>query len=410
MTLAEDIKRIRATLWGKVPFISSLLGRARIVETESVPTAGVDKRSWVYINISYWEKLDLLCKTWLIAHEVAGHAAFLHPLREGSRVPNPEKQPSEHMTWNISADCAVNVMLEEFIRAPEMERFAVTAETIARLTGERVDDIKKMSVEEIYDLLQRNAVKVEIELDLIPSCLGEGETVQEGDSAFGGDKSPAEIKEAWRGFVARAYIAQKTAGTVPAGLERIVNEFIRPSLDPRALLRQGIRAGLGKLMISDWRRPSRRYPDLLPWTRQLRIPTIWALTDASGSIGGDELKLFLGTVYEFAKHADVKVISFDTRAYELVTARRPAEVIPKVARHIRGGGGTEIRNALEQTLARMKNRDIVLVLTDMCIFDLDQPGVQHLLTAVSGRSSACAFCTTGRETLVKGWRVIRLKS
>lgn len=412
MTLAEDIKRIRAALWGKIPFLASLLGRARIIMTESVPTAGVDIRTWVYVNPKFWEKLDILGKTYVISHEIPGHAGFLHSLREASRVPDPKKEPTKHMLWNFSADSVVYAMLEELIQCPdEIRHSAVKPETIVQLTGESEDEIKKMSVEEIYDLLVKNSVEIKIEFDLIPGYgPRDGEVIQEGDPAFSEGRSPDELKEAWKKFVARAYMAQKTAGTMPAGLERIVNELIRPSINPRALLRQGIRHGLGKLTISDWKRPSRRYPDLLPWTRRLRIPTIWALTDASGSIGEDELKLFLGTVYEFAKHTEVKVVSFDTRAYELVTAKRPAEVISKVAKHIRGGGGTEIGNALEQTLARMKSKDIVLVLTDLCIFDLNEPEVQRLLAAVAGRSSACAFCTTEKETPVRGWRVIKLKS
>lgn len=411
--IAEDIKRIRAALCGRVPFMSSLLGRARIIVTGRVPTAGVDKRTNVYISPKFWAKLNFPKQTWVIAHETI-HAAFLHPLREGRRVQNPERNPAKHEIWNIAADCVANTVLEELMQNPEMERFAVTADKIAELVGECANDIKKMSVEEVYDLLTKNAVKsgkdgVVVEVDIIPGRMaeGKGNAIQEGDPSLV-NGSPAEIKETWKKFVTRAYMAQKTAGTVPAGLERLVDGLIKPSIDPRSLIRRGIRHGLGKLIISDWRRPSRRYPDDLPWTRRLRIPTIWALVDSSGSIGEDELKLFLGTVYEFAKHTDIKVVSFDTEAYDLVTARKPAEVVSKVAKHIRGGGGTMIGKALEQTLTQMKNKDIVLVLTDMEIFDLNEPEVQHLLAAVAGRAGSCTFCTTEKETLVKGWRVIKL--
>ena len=179
MTLAEDVKRIRAALWGKAPFISSLLGRARIVETKGISTAGVDRRTWIYVNPEYWAELDLLSKVWLIAHET-NHAAFLHPPREGSRVPNPETQPEKHLIWNTACDSVVNAMLEELIRAPEMERFAVTADRIAELTGESEDNVRKMCVEEIYDLLEKTAAKVKIEIDLIPGNGPRGKAVQKG--------------------------------------------------------------------------------------------------------------------------------------------------------------------------------------------------------------------------------------
>jgi predicted metal-dependent peptidase len=433
VNVAEDIKRIRAALCGKAPFITSLLGRARVIVTELVPTAGVDKKTAVYINPEFWRKLNFLGKVWVTGHEIL-HAAFLHPLREGSRVPNPEKDPSKHEVWNIAADAIDNTTLEELVRNPEMERLFTTADKIAELTGEDKDEIRKMSVEEVFDLLMKNAVKVTVEIDIIPGCVsvgegegegtgekngecvlhgpggakGKGKIIQEGDPAF--DQSPSEIREAWKKHIAKAYMAQKTAGTVPAGLERIVDELIKPSIDPRSLIRRSIRYGLGKLIISDWRRPSRRYPDILPWTRRLRIPTIWTLCDASASIDQDKLKLFLGTVYEFAKHTEIRVVSFDTEAYEFVTARKPAEVISKVAKHIKGGGGTMIKKALEQTLQRMKNKDIVLVLTDLEIFDLGETDVQQLIAAVASKAGACAFCTTYKETPVKGWRVIKLQS
>ncbi len=429
--IAEDIKRIRAALCGRAPFITSLLCRARIIETDRVGTAGVDKRTNIYISPTFWNALDFPSRTWVISHEIF-HVSNLHPLREGGRIPHPERNPAAHVVWNVCADAVVNTTLEELIRNPAMEKFAVTADKIAGLTGEAVDEIRKMSVEELFDLFTKHGKDDEngtggivIEIDIIPGrgsvsggelVGGEeegagnkgGKVIQEGDPAFM-DGSPDEIREAWKKYVARAYMAQKSTGTVPAGLERIVDELIKPFIDPRAMIRRSVRHGLGKLIISDWKRPSRRYPDFLPWTRRLRIPTIWTLVDASGSIGEDELKLFLGTVYEFAKHTEIKVVSFDTEAYDFVTARKPAEVISKVAKRIQGGGGTMIGKALEQTFQRMKNRDIVLVMTDMAIFDLDEPEVQRLLASVAGRAGACAFCTTERETPVKGWRAIKLR-
>jgi predicted metal-dependent peptidase len=417
------MKRIRATLCGKAPFITSLLCRARIVESKAVPTAGIDKRTVIYINPDFWDKLDFPKRTWVISHELF-HGSLLHPLREGSRVPNPEKDPSRHLVWNIAADAVANTVLAELIRNPEMERFAVTADRITSMTGTDPEEVRKMSVEEIFDLLMERAVVVEVEVDIAPGLSSEeenGECVvrgangeEKGKVIQGGDPaltkgSPSEIREAWKNHVSRAYMAQKTAGTMPAGLERIVDEFIRPSIDPRSLIRRAIRYGLGRLVLSDWRRPSRRYPDTLPWVRRLRVPNIWAMIDSSASIDNDELSLFLGTVYEFAKQTEIKVVSWDTEAYEFVTARKPAEVISKVKKHIRGGGGTMIRKALGQTAQRMKKEDIVLVLTDMEIYDLAEPPVQQLLAAVAAKASACAFCTTHKETPVEGWRVIKLQ-
>jgi len=423
MNMSEDIKRIRAALCSKVPFITSLLRRARIIETRAVPRAGIDKKTTIYINPDFWEGLDFVEKTWVISHELL-HACFLHSLREGNRV--TDYDPVKHEVWNYAADTVVNTVLEEFIRSPQMELFAVTADSVAAATKTDPEEIRKMSVEEVFDLLMKHSAvhKIKVEIDIISGLSSEeengectvrgtngkekGTVIQEGDPAFT-KGSPSEIREAWKNYVARAYMAQKTAGNMPAGFERIVDEFITPSIDPRSLIRRAIRYGLGKLILSDWRRPSRRYPDILPWTRRLKMPNIWALVDCSGSIGDCELKLFLGTVYEFAKQAEIKTVSWDTEAYEFVTAKKLAEVYTKVRKRIRGGGGTEIRKVLECVVQRMKKDDIVLVLTDGEIYDLDDPAVQRLLAVTAANAGACAFCTTHKETPVRGWRAIKLQ-
>jgi predicted metal-dependent peptidase len=406
MTIAEDLKRIRAALCSDAPFFTSLLHKARILESKAVPTVGVDERTNIYINPDFWANLSFQSKTWIMGHEVI-HAAFLVPQREKAWVKDP--RGSEHLLWNIAADAVANNLLEKFIRCPdELKGFIVTPRTIAMMTDVSSEEIEKMSVEEIFRLLLRNKdIKIEIEGDIYHEGL-DGTPIQGGDPIFERG-SPSEIKEAWKEHVSKAYMAQKCIGTVPEELERCVGELIEPAIDPRSLIRRAIRYGLGKLFISDWRRPSRRHPDFLPWIRKLKVPSIWALVDTSGSISEEELSLFLGTVYEFAKQTKIHVICWDAKAYKPVTAQKPAEVISKVCKRIRGGGGTVIRDALEKLLPAMKKGDAVLVLTDMEIYDLHESRVQELLATIAAKASVCAFCTTtDKRVTVDNWRVIKL--
>jgi predicted metal-dependent peptidase len=401
MSICGDIERIRSALWGVAPFMSSILHRVRIIETTEVETAAVDARTWIYINPKFWAKLDFLGQAYVISHEVT-HSAFGHPARGINKA---------HLPWNLAVDSVVFGLLCEMIRCPEVEANSVSARTIGELTGADVGDIEKMSAEEMYELLMKHAKKIRVKIvDIIPGNGPAGGTViQEGEGVFTSG-SANNVKEVWKDLATQAYMAQRTAGTIPAGLERLVGELIRPKLDPRTLIRQSIRFGLGKTVISDWRIPSRRQPDSLPGIRRLTVPTIWALVDASGSIGENELKLFLGTVYEFARQTTVHTMSFDTEAYELVEAKKPADVISKVAKRIHGGGGTKIQKALEKTLERMRSKDMVLVLTDGHIFDIDEPAVRGLLSKVTTRASACAFATVDKEIAAKGWKIIKLEA
>jgi predicted metal-dependent peptidase len=214
--------------------------------------------------------------------------------------------------------------------------------------------------------------------------------------------------EEQKDFVAQAYTVQRTAGYIPEGVKRLVDSLLKPKFDPRTLLRQAVREGLGKTVAQDWQKRSRRYPDL-PGVKRFTVPKIWALVDASGSVTEQDLKLELGTLYKFAGVAEVEAVSFDTEAYEFVKGKRPSEVITRIALRIRGGGGTCIRKALEETLKRMKNRDVVSILTDGEIYDLEQDKVKQLLAQIAHRASACFFAlVTDKDLQIPGWRVIHL--
>lgn len=410
--IAEDLEDIRAALSGRqAPFFGSLLARARVIATTSVERAGVDDKTIIYVNPDWWKTLNFLEKAYVASHEVS-HAGACHGIRERSRVQNPEKNPAGHKLFNYASDAIVFRMLEHLIRCPPIEKDSIGPQWVSEQTSAPIDEIEKMTVEEVFDLLKKHVkvVKVGFICDIIPGHGPKGEVVQKGDPAFRKGTAPDKVKGAWKSFVSRAYMAQRMAGTVPAGIERFVNGLIKPKLDPRALIRRAVRVGIGKTIVSDWKRKSRRYPGVLPGIKRLTTPTIWNLIDSSGSITEDDLKLELGTVYEFSRHAKVVAISFDTEAYEPVSGRRPSDVITRIAKKIHGGGGTEIRKALELTLKQMRYKDIVLVLTDAAIFDLETEPVKQLLAQVAYRASVCAFLTVDKEPKIPQWRSIKLRA
>ncbi|MFH1858248.1 MAG: VWA domain-containing protein, partial [Candidatus Omnitrophota bacterium] len=313
-------------------------------------------------------------------------------------------------TFNVAADTVVSSMLKSLIRCPPLEKEGISVGWVSEKTETPAEDIEKMTVEEIFDFLKKHVkvVEVEIVIDVIPGRGPKGEVVQEGHPLFR-EGVPDKVKEAWKDFVTRAYMTQRSAGTVPAGIERFVNGLIKPKLDPRSIIRNAVRTGLGRMIVSDWKKRSRRYPDTLPGIKRLTVPTIWSLIDASGSITEDDIKLELGTVYAFSRYAKLAAVSFDTEAYEVVHGQRPSDVIAKIAKKIQGGGGTQIQKALEVTLKQMKHKDVVFVLTDGEIFDLETEPVKKLLAQIAYRASVCAFLTVDKENSVPQWRSIKLK-
>jgi predicted metal-dependent peptidase len=409
--IAEDLEDIRAALAGRqAPFFSSLLARARVIATTEVERAAVDDRTWMYINPKWWAERNFIEKVYVSSHEVS-HVCGYHPLREKGKVPNPKKSPADHKIFNAAADSVVFTMLKSLIRCPPLEKDCISAGWVSEKTEVPAEDIEKMTVEEIFDLLKKHVkvVDVGITIDVIPGHGPKGTVVQEGHPIFR-EGVPDKVKEAWKDFVTRAYMTQRAAGTVPAGIERFVNGLIKPRLDPRSIIRNAVRTGLGKMIVSDWKKKSRRYPDALPGIKRLTVPTIWNWIDASGSITENDIKLELGTTYEFSRHAKIVAGSFDAEAYELVSGKRPSDVIAKIAKKIRGGGGTEIRKVLEITFKQMRYKDIVFILTDGHIFDLETEPVKQLLAQVAHRASVCAFLTIDKENNIPPWRSIKLRA
>jgi predicted metal-dependent peptidase len=129
----------------------------------------------------------------------------------------------------------------------------------------------------------------------------------------------------------------------------------------------------------------------------------------SGSISELEASQFLGEVYDMAGYARVKVVCWDSKAYEPVEARSRNEVVSKVLSSLKGRGGTVIRGALEKTLASMRANDMVVVLTDGEIYDLDDPATMKLFSDVSSKSSVSVFVSTCRKVSIPGWRFIELE-
>jgi predicted metal-dependent peptidase len=407
--IREDLKDIRAALGGKkAPFLSSLLARPKVVVTTGVETAGTDIDGTIYINPEFWGKLDFVGKAYVASHEIF-HAALVHPWREQAKL---GEDPRYHEVFNIAADALVYYFLQGFIKCPPVEKEAVSPELVSKWTEVPADQIVKMSVEEVFDLLLKKAKKVKVSVflsgDIVPKKGPDGTVAQDGDPVLGGAKSKEEQRRLWKDFMTQAYTVQRTAGDIPEGIKRLIDSLLKPKFDPRTLLRQAVREGLGKTVAQDWQKRSRRYRGL-PGIKRFTVPKIFALVDASGSISEQDLRLELGTIYKFAGVAEVEAVSFDTEAYEFVKGKRPSEVITKIAGKIRGGGGTCIERALAETLKRMRNKDVVSILSDGEIFDLEQDRVKQLLAQVAHRASVCFFAlVTDKELQIPGWRVIHL--
>jgi predicted metal-dependent peptidase len=278
---------------------------------------------------------------------------------------------------------------------------------MAYLANEPVEKVRKLSSEELYDKVIKTAktktVRIQL-LDLLDfPC--EGETVQEGDREI--YEASDEVKEKlWQQAIAQAYAVQKSAGTVPAGLARIVDRILKPKVKWQNILKKEIAIGIGKNVIGDWRKKSRKLPDVFPGLRREQLTTIWNLIDTSGSIDEEELRQFISEVYAQARETRVKAVAFDATSYEILEANSQQDVLKKIATKLKGGGGTQIRDALEKTYRNMQYGDIVVVLTDGLIYDKETPEVIELARRIKSKASTCLVVYT--ESPVPFWKNIKM--
>jgi predicted metal-dependent peptidase len=399
--LKEDISDIQAVLSVQFPFIASLGARCRIVASEKIPApAGVSKDNYLLINPNYWEQLMLKDRVYIYAHEVC-HIAFQHNERKGNRKPN---------IWNIVVDAEVNDSLDEVLSRNVR---AITMHDISILINESLDRTRKYSAEELYDKLIKNAITIEYvrrnnlcDGNDLTDLDSEGTVIQEGDEEIN-NSSNGEIREKlWQQAIAQAYSVQKSIGTVPAGISRIVDRLLKPKVRWQNILKKEIAIGIGKNVIGDWRKRSRKVPEMFPGLRREQLPTIWNLVDTSGSIDEETLRQFISEIYAQARETRVKAIAFDAQSYEILEANTQSDVVKEIARKLKGGGGTVIKDALRKTLKAMQYGDIVVVLTDGDIWDKEEPEVLELARMIKHKASTSLVVYTNNP--VPFWKNIKI--
>lgn len=151
----------------------------------------------------------------------------------------------------------------------------------------------------------------------------------------------AKTEIEWRQAVIQAVEAAKAQGNLPAGIERLVEEFVQPHVDWKSVLRRFVQQ-LAALDY-DFRRPSGRYLAsglYMPKLRSETMPPIVIGVDTSGSIGQQELAEFaaeMTSIIEEVKPEVAHVVYCDA-AVGSVQEFVPGD--PLVYKPT-GGGGTD---------------------------------------------------------------------
>jgi len=122
--------------------------------------------------------------------------------------------------------------------------------------------------------------------------------------------------------------------------------------------------------------------------------------NTSGSISEEQLEQFLSETYAISRNygSTVSILPFDAQSYEILTAKRPGDIISKVMPKMKGGGGTEIEPAITHLLEERKFRpkDAVVIMSDGDIFDIEEEQVKSKMNRLANNSSTFIFLTVRR--------------
>jgi len=354
----ERLVTARIGLLLKQAFFGNLATRLKLVNADEwLTTAATDGRNFYY-NSRFVMMLRVKEVEFLVGHEVL-HVVYDHLGRRDNRDPE---------MWNIANDYAVNADLKRH-KVGEM----IT--TVDCLYDKKYEG---WASEEIYEDLMKNVKYINID-DLIDKMLddhidgegddsdGDGDKDGQGRKGKGRPQLTEAEKEEIRQEMKQAVInaaQQAEAGSLPAGVERIIKQLTDPIMPWREL----IQTNLTSAIKSDytWMRPSRRswhMDAIMPGMNPGEEIDVDIYIDMSGSISNKQGMQFLSEVAGMMEAFDgynLRVTCFDTRCYN--TQEFSSENMENIEEYeLHGGGGTDFDCIFDdlKEAGRVPNRLIV---------------------------------------------------
>ncbi|WP_457190939.1 vWA domain-containing protein [Nocardioides sp. P5_E3] len=359
---ALKIRAARVLAIRNAPYLASVLLRMVLVESDQVPTLGVDRRWRVYVNpgSAAERTVDDLAYIWL--HE-AGHCLRGHPVRWES-LGQPD---TLHGVFNIAGDALINADLDDITTSPPDDRVLLSKLGLP-------ETHREMGVEELYRLL------------LEARHVSEGQATPDCGSGAAGGSRPWELPGAdaqadgdgsvddgtadlVRDIVAQEVRSRAVAvGDVPGGLSRWAEARLQPVVDwnreLRTVLSKELSQHAGRRDYTYARPGRRRVPGVvLPAVVAPAPPSVAVVIDTSGSMAQRDLARALSETRDLVQRVSrsrrpLRAIACDHTAHEAAVVRSVEQV------ELVGGGGTDMCEGIRAAASLTPNADLVVVITD----------------------------------------------
>lgn len=375
----------------KTAFFASFLMQSkpkmRVVHANTLPSGQANKTAatdGVTIYVSDWFlELPILERVFVLCHEIL-HAILAHMARStayANRGFGMDLRPFSWKRANKAQDYVINaVLLESHIgRMPSCGLFRGRSDT------QRTWDDIYMELPDEKDDPQN--------------------TPGQGSGAGNGNGDPLDVhlpapdggqidERAHKQAVAQARNAAKAAGELPGGLERIIDGVLNPQLPWKEVLADFLTAHAG-MDESTWRRLNRRRlvtpPGMaFPGKDGFRMDGIVVAIDASGSIGPEELKAFLGELKAILTDVaprEIHLVWWDTQAAHVEIEADEADEVEQLQAY--GGGGTDYGCVPKKIGELDLEPDAVVCLTDGYVRWPDEEEIRwpHITVSTSERGA-----------------------
>lgn len=350
---SEATTQALSALIGQQPFFAVLaFNLCEIQETEDLPTAATDGKR-IYINPKFMASLTVPERIFVFAHEIT-HVILQHPQRMKLYMDmgyGPDMKEWSGIKFNKAADYVINDYLNHLTIGKQPLNTLLNGQ-YGR--DDLVDDVYCKLPDEPDD----------------PNGKGNGwdKHMPAADDAADKDVSKAEIQRA----VKQAEAAQKAMGSMPAGLQRLIDDVCEPQVNWKDHIERTILTIYGNDEAS-WGSVNRRRIGMaphVPWPGKVGMAagSVGIVIDTSGSIGDKELSLFMGEVkgvLENVMPEKICLMYIDAALHnDTVHEFDDVSELAHVAQQAGGGGGTNMPLAFQIVEEREIDIQCMIILTD----------------------------------------------
>lgn len=357
-------------------FYASLLSQMRKIEAtgelaKQIPTEAVaikNGRIEFYYNPKFLETLTVDEAVGVLEHElkhvVLGHLTRMRDeYRENSQLAN------------ICQDMNANRGI------PKLPKGACTVETISQSYnkgGKKVNLKDDDTSENYYAELSKHADKMSVETDKDGNMElvikdGNGKEISRTKITVCSGKDipqdsqdvPELAKEVIRQAIKEAVDqTNKQQGHLPAGLESVINDWLKPPVIPwTQILRNWIVNRFKSGKKSSWKRPNRRFGEGQKGHLPKRIPAITVYFDTSGSMSDEDLQAGVVELRGIQQcyGSTITVLEGDTEIQKEYKLNK----YTKIDLNFKGRGGTNFHCIFEYIKEKRIATDVLVIMTDM---------------------------------------------